>query len=64
MAILAMFTGTMNESLRQEVNWEKNLAPGGVFHAAAFDEADGIHAVDVWESARWMHLSDSGCCRP
>ena len=53
MAVLAIFSGDLTKSdydtLRNEVNWEGNYAPGGVFHAAGFD-AHGIHVVDVWES--------------
>ena len=38
------------ETLRREVNWERQFAEGGMFHAAAFDEKGGIHVADVWES--------------
>ena len=54
MAVLAIFSGQLTKSdyelLRREVNWEGNYAPGGVFHAAGFDENGGIHVADVWES--------------
>jgi len=54
MALLAIFTGSTTkeqyEQLRNEVHWEKKLPPGAVFHAAAFDDAGGIHVADVWES--------------
>lgn len=59
MAILAIFTGDMNksqyESLRKEVNWEKQQPQGGVFHAASFDDAGHIHVADVWESGETMN---------
>jgi hypothetical protein len=54
MAVLAIFTGQLTKSdydtLRKDVNWEGNHAPGGVFHSAGFDENGGIHVADVWES--------------
>jgi hypothetical protein len=59
MAILAIFTGAITksqyESLRKEVDWEGNHAPGGVFHAAGFDQSGGIHVADVWDSADAMN---------
>ena len=44
MAILALFTGNnltkqMYESLLKEVDWVHNHPPGGIFHAAAFDDS-------------------------
>jgi hypothetical protein len=44
MAILAIFTGNnitkqMYESPRKEVDWEHKHPPGGIFHAAAFDDS-------------------------
>lgn len=59
MAILAIFVGDFNksqyESLRKEVNWEKQHPHGGIFHAAGFDEFGDIHVADVWESAEAMN---------
>jgi hypothetical protein len=44
MAILAIFTGNTTkddyEKLREEVDWERNWAPGAL-----------IHVADVWKSA-------------
>jgi len=56
MAILAIFTGNsitkqMYESLRKEVDWEHKHPPGGIFHAAAFDDSgNNMRVADVWES--------------
>jgi hypothetical protein len=54
MAVLALFTGDMNESqydaLRKEVGWETQHAAGGILHAASFDDAGKIHVADLWES--------------
>ena len=60
MAVLAIFTGkgftkAMYEKLRPEVQWETNLAPGGMFHVSAFDDNGDIHVADVWESAEAMN---------
>ena len=60
MAILAIFYGkgidkTMYDALRKEVNWEKQLATGGVFHAAGFDDHGDVHISDVWRSAEEMN---------
>ena len=59
MAILAIFYGQgftkdMYEKLRGEVQWEKKLADGAVFHAAGFDAAGDIHVADVWQSQEAM----------
>jgi len=56
MVVLAIFTNPSitkdhYEALRKEVGWETNLAAGGIFHAASFDDKGGIHVADVWESA-------------
>jgi hypothetical protein len=33
------------------VDWEHNHPPGGIFHAAAFDNSgNNIRVADVWES--------------
>ena len=62
MAIVAMFTGQnytkeMYETLRKEVNWERNQPPGGMFHVASFDkDGNTIHVTDIWESE--AHLND------
>lgn len=59
MAVLAIFTGDLNKSqyeqLRKEVNWEGQQPPGGVLHAAGFDDSGRIHVADVWESAEAMN---------
>ena len=58
MAILALFTGTMStsqyEAFRKEVKWETDQPPGGIFHAASFDDVGQIHVADAWESAEAM----------
>lgn len=38
------------EAARELVKWETDVAPGGLFHVAAFGEK-GLRVVDVWESA-------------
>jgi hypothetical protein len=38
------------DQARQEVNWENQPADGGKFHVAWFP-GDGLHVMDVWESA-------------
>lgn len=60
MAVLAIFEGRgitkqMYESLRPEVKWETNLAPGGLIHACGFDEEGNLHVADVWESMESMN---------
>lgn len=59
MAILAIFTGNISkeqyESLRNEVNWEKDQPEGGIFHVASFDESGKLCATDVWEDAATMN---------
>jgi hypothetical protein len=55
MAILALFTGIgitqqMYDDLRREADWERHYPPGGMFHAASFDEAGNAHVADLWES--------------
>ena len=54
MTILVIFQGSiskeMYEALRKEVKWESQPAPGGVLHAAGFDESGDIHVADIWES--------------
>jgi hypothetical protein len=60
MAVLAIFTGVgitkqMYDALRPEVKWETELAPGGLLHACAFDDAGDLHVADVWESAEAMN---------
>lgn len=59
MAVLGIFTGAgitkaMYESLRKELGWEANPAPGGMIHAAGFDKAGNLHVADVWESGEAM----------
>lgn len=60
MAILALFVGRgwtkeMYESLRSEVKWERDHAPGGIFHAAGFDANGVFHVTDIWESETAMN---------
>jgi hypothetical protein len=60
MAVLVIFSGEgftkqMYESLRPEVKWETNLAPGGLVHACGFDGAGNLHVADVWESEDAMN---------
>jgi hypothetical protein len=38
------------DKAREIVRWDKEPAPGGLFHVAGFDE-HGLHVTDVWESA-------------
>jgi len=38
------------EATRALVGWERDLAPGGLFHVAGFD-GDTLRIADVWESA-------------
>jgi hypothetical protein len=69
MAILAIFSGKgitqkMYESLRPETNWEKNHPPGGLFHAAGFDDKGDLHVADVWESTEAMDKSISSRLMP
>lgn len=60
MAILAIFTAPgftkeMYEAIRKEIDWEHDLPPGGVFHAAGWDDAGGVHVADVWESPETLN---------
>ncbi len=60
MAILVIFQGkgftkAMYEALRKEVKWEQQLAAGGIFHAAGFDESGDLHVADVWQSPEDMN---------
>ncbi|PIR74787.1 MAG: hypothetical protein COU35_00730 [Candidatus Magasanikbacteria bacterium CG10_big_fil_rev_8_21_14_0_10_47_10] len=59
MPILAIFTGPISkdgyESLRKEVDWEHQQPAGGIMHVASFDNDDGIHVADVWESGDLMN---------
>jgi hypothetical protein len=59
MAILAIFTGSTTkdeyEKLRNEVDWQRNWAPGAMIHVASFDDAGRIHVADVWESAEKLN---------
>lgn len=54
--MIAMFmtwkaiTPELYDRAREIVGWERDPAPGGVFHVAAFDE-HGLHVTDIWESA-------------
>ena len=59
MAILAIFKGDgftkdMYQKLRKELDLEHENPVGGIFHAAAFDDAGEIHIVDIWESQEDM----------
>ena len=42
------------DALRDEVKWDTDLAAGGVFHAASFDDK-GLRISDVWESEEDMN---------
>jgi hypothetical protein len=60
MPVLAIVSGkgitrAMYEALRKEVAWESENPPGAIFHAAAFDDDNDLHAADVWESADRMN---------
>ena len=33
----------------EKIGWERDPAPGGIFHAAWF-EGGALHVVDIWES--------------
>lgn len=56
MAILAIFTGNnvtkqMYETLRKEVDWERNHPAGVILHAAGFDESGNtVRVADIWDS--------------
>lgn len=52
-AMLMVWPGVTPEqydAVRELVGWERDPAPGGLFHVAGFDE-HGLHVTDVWESA-------------
>ena len=60
MAVLAIFTGQgftkgMYDSLRKELNLERQPPTGAIFHAAAFDESGTIHVADVWTTAEALN---------
>lgn len=38
------------DKIRAIANWEGDPPAGGIFHVASFDD-DGLHVIDVWESA-------------
>lgn len=44
------FTWEQYDAARALVPFDRETAPGGLFHVAAVDEG-GIHVTDVWESA-------------
>ena len=59
MAVVALFKGkgftkTMYEALRPVVNWETDLAPGGMLHVCCFDSDGNVRVTDVWESEEKM----------
>lgn len=41
------------DALRESVKWDTDLAHGGIFHAASFDDK-GLRVSDVWETAEDM----------
>lgn len=43
-------TPEIYEEAREKIGWERDPAPGGLFHAAWFD-GGALHVVDIWESA-------------
>src|SRR6266487_3833229 len=59
MPILVIFTGETTkdqyEALRKEVEWESNLAPGGIIHIASFDDSGHIHVADAWDSEEHLN---------
>jgi hypothetical protein len=42
-------TPAQYEQAMEEIGWERDPAPGGLYHVAAFD-AEGLRVTDVWES--------------
>ena len=44
------FTKELYQRLRHEVNWESDPIKGWIVNAVRFDEDDGIHMVNIWES--------------
>jgi hypothetical protein len=34
----------------EHVDWEGNTPDGAIFHVAWFDDQDGFHVLDLWES--------------
>ena len=54
MAILVIFTGDISkeqyDTVRKEIDWDRNHPPGAVFHAVGFDDGGRAHVADVWES--------------
>lgn len=42
-------TAEQYDEVRELVGWERDPAPGGLFHAAAADE-HGLHVTDLWDS--------------
>ena len=59
MLIMAIVTGNTSkvqyETLRKEVNQEKQQPQGGIFHAVGFDDAGHIHVTDIWSSNEEMN---------
>lgn len=45
----AGITPALYDQIHDIVRWEENIAPGGVFHVASFDDK-GMRVTDVWES--------------
>lgn len=51
-AMLMRWAGVTPEqydATKRIVDWETDLAPGGLIHIAGFDE-HGLHVADVWEN--------------
>ncbi|MBV9291843.1 MAG: hypothetical protein JO222_05275 [Frankiales bacterium] len=47
------------EQARAQVQWETDVPPGAIYHAASFDDA-GAHIVDIWETAEdFQRFSDT-----
>ncbi len=42
-------TPELYEEVRASVNWERDVAKGGVFHVAGFYN-DALRVTDIWES--------------
>jgi hypothetical protein len=44
-------TREIYEKLRAEVDWANMRPTGANLHISSFDDAGGLHVVDVWDSA-------------
>lgn len=60
MPVLAIFTGQginkgLYETLRKEINWERNIPKGIILHAASFDDSGNAHVADIWQSSEALN---------